>query len=531
MVKKNYMSCSSGMPCREASSGRRVCPKMLIEMHAHTSRHSACSRVDPVRLVERVRMKGLQGLVITEHEYLWSPSEIEELKEKTGMDKFFVLLAAQEVNTDIGHVLVYGADRSITGTHPLGELRKRYPQAALVWAHPLRKGRAPKTSRLLNPDLDAIEIFNNNHTSRGNYHGLMLWHRHKFTAISGSDTHAVETAGTLPTLFDHPVRDMDGLVQELKQGRCRPLYKEIPKPGSNALVEEISLGTKGGDEFRQRIIVKRPKDAGRWEALKHSSEVLRSVHDHGFASGPFRVPTVMDIDEKGRIVIEEGQRGKSLFDLLVRVGQGAGREYFRAAALWLARLHTSGMKLDLVEKTIQRERHRFETYQRAFEESASPWLDQARTLIGAVRDFEEDLRAESRHEFVLVHGDYHPKNIIIGQELMHDAGTLYVSVVDFGSVLEFHPAFDVGYFISQFQNQLRDYPAVIENYPAEDFVRAWLNVTGQPDSPGFRRALALFRIRANLSIASYLIHLGMGESGNMGEVMTGSMALLGRSGG
>ncbi len=499
---------------------------MLIEMHAHTSRHSACSRVDPVRLVERVRMKGLQGLVITEHEYLWSSSEIEELKEKAGVDETFVLLAAQEVNTDIGHVLVYGADQSITGTHPLGELRKRYPHAAFVWAHPLRKGRTPKTSRLLSPDLDAIEIFNNNHTSRDNYHGLMLWHRHRFTAISGSDTHGVETAGTLPTLFDHPVRDMDGLVEELKQGRCRPLYKEIPKAGGNALVEEISLGTKGGDEFRQRIIVKRAKAAGRWGALKQSSEVLKHVHSHGFSSGPFRVPLVKDIDERDRLVIEEGQRGKSLFDLLIRVGHDAGREYFRAAALWLARLHTSDMELDLVEKTISRERHRFETYRRAFEESSSPWLNQARELIDAVRVFEEDLLANSRHEFVLVHGDYHPKNIIIGQELMHDTGTLYVSVVDFGSVLEFHPAFDVGYFISQFQNQFRDYPAVIESYPVEDFVRAWLDASGRHDSPGFRRALALFRIRANLSIASYLIHLGMGEGRNMEEIMNRSMELL-----
>lgn len=503
---------------------------MLIEMHAHTSRHSACSRVDPARLVERVRMKGLQGLVITEHEYLWSDPEIEELREKTGVDESFVLLAAQEVSTDIGHVLVYGAGRSITGTHPLRELRKRYPRAALVWAHPLRKGRAPKTSRLLSPDLDAIEIFNNNHTPRGNYHGLMLWHRHKFTAISGSDTHAVETAGTLPTLFDHPVRDMEGLVEELKQGRCRPLYKEIPKPGSNTLVEEISLGAKGGDESRQRIIVKRPKASGRWEALKQSSEVLRSIRDHGFAAGPFRVPTVMDIDEKDRIVIEEGQRGKSLFDLLTRVGRDVGGEYFRASALWLARLHISGVRLGLVEKTIRREHHRFEAYQRAFEESASPWLNRARTLIDAARGFEDDLLANSRREFVLVHGDYHPKNIIIGQELMQDIGTLYVSVVDFGSVLEFHPAFDVGYFISQFQSQLRDYPGVIENYPVEDFVRTWLGASGRHDSPGFRRALTLFRIRANLSIASYLIHLGMGESRNMEEIMARSMALLGGGG-
>ena len=36
------------------------------------------------------------------------------------------------MNTDIGHVLVYGADRSITGTHPLGELRRAIPMQPRV---------------------------------------------------------------------------------------------------------------------------------------------------------------------------------------------------------------------------------------------------------------------------------------------------------------------------------------------------------------------------------------------------------------
>ena len=60
-------------------------------MHAHTSRHSECSRVDPIQLVERVRMKGLQGLVITEHEYLWSPSRSKDLRKKTGAEESFVI--------------------------------------------------------------------------------------------------------------------------------------------------------------------------------------------------------------------------------------------------------------------------------------------------------------------------------------------------------------------------------------------------------------------------------------------------------
>ena len=114
---------------------------MLIEMHAHTSRHSPCSLIDPAELVERVRMKGLQGLVITEHDYLWSPAELEDLRKQTGLDGSFLLAAAQEVSTDIGHVLVYGADHTIEGISSLKELRARYPRACLLYTSPSPRDR------------------------------------------------------------------------------------------------------------------------------------------------------------------------------------------------------------------------------------------------------------------------------------------------------------------------------------------------------------------------------------------------------
>ena len=186
--------------------------------------------------------------------------------------------------------------------------------------------------------------------------------------------------------------------------------------------------------------------------------------------------------------------------------------------------------LDLADRTLMRERHRFESYLRAFEKTGSPHLEGARVLLEAVRDFEEELVTHHRHEFVVVHGDYHPKNIIIGQGMMQDMGTMYVSVIDFGSVLAFHPAFDVGYFLAQFSNHLRDYPDAIERYPGEDFIQAYLSASNRPDTPSFRRATELFQVRANLSIASFLIHVGKRMSANMEEVMTRSRSILKRAG-
>ncbi len=51
---------------------------MILEMHCHTLEHSACSNVQAADLVQSVFDKGLQGIVITDHHYLWSFEDIRD---------------------------------------------------------------------------------------------------------------------------------------------------------------------------------------------------------------------------------------------------------------------------------------------------------------------------------------------------------------------------------------------------------------------------------------------------------------------
>jgi len=75
---------------------------MLLEMHCHTSRYSRCSQIAPANLVRQVKKKELQGIVITEHHYLWKGDELEALRVEAELDKNFLILSGQEVVTDIG---------------------------------------------------------------------------------------------------------------------------------------------------------------------------------------------------------------------------------------------------------------------------------------------------------------------------------------------------------------------------------------------------------------------------------------------
>jgi len=195
---------------------------MLLELHLHTDRYSPCSCLDPLDAVVGVRRGGLHGLVITEHHYLWPDEELGALKAAASLDGDFVLLAGQEVDTDVGHVLVLGAERTIARPLALTELRRLHPAAALVWAHPFRDGALPVDAQLCTPLVDAVEILNSNQTDAENDLGLAAWRRLRLRATGGSDAHAEDTVGRYPTVLERPVTRMAELVGEIRAGRCHP---------------------------------------------------------------------------------------------------------------------------------------------------------------------------------------------------------------------------------------------------------------------------------------------------------------------
>lgn len=487
---------------------------MLLEMHCHTSKYSRCSHAGAASLVRQVKKKELQGVIITEHHYLWEEDEIKALRVEAELDENFLIMAGQEVETDIGHVLVFGADRTIEEEISLRDLRTFFPDAGLVWAHPFRNGNIPDESKLLNPILDAIEIFSMNQTPKENYLGLKAWHKYKFTAISGSDAHTEGMAGMYPAQFDHPVVTMQDLVTEIKKSRCRPFFKEIPKSGANIIVTEITIGTKGDDESRSRIILKNITDDKKWAAVKASSGINAFLCKNGFGEGEYRVPDIIDVNDKERLIIEVGQRGKNLFDLLTHVDKSIGLNYFRLAAQWLARFHNKNIKQGDAKNVIKKERKRFDSYLNSFIRTNSPYLKKIGPVINFVKDKEEEIYLKGRNSFILNHGDYHPRNIIIGQDKQQDITTLFISVIDFGSSILFPRSFDVGYFLSQFESQFYAYPEISKYCIESDFIDTYIKESDNVPLD-FRDQVSLFKIRANLSIAAYLIKVGKGQSPEM----------------
>lgn len=489
---------------------------MLLELHSHTSDHSKCSKCDPVELVRRIKEKKLQGLVITDHHYLWTEEEIRSLRVAAGAERSFLIFAAQEVETDFGHIIVYGAKDTIKNYLTLQALRKNVPEAALVLAHPFRDGKVPDKEKLINPLLDAIEIFSSNHTLEENCLGLKFWHEFKFNAIGGSDCHDINTAASFPTQFVHPVKTIKDLAAEIKAGRCMPFVKEIIKAGSNIVVNEVVIGTKGEDEARSRIIIKKISDKKKFDSEQKICQVVENMRRKHFQDKTFRIPRLISIDSVEQEIIEEGQRGRTLSELLPRVDVNIGRKYIALAARWLARLHKIKPENGDFASTIIREKKRFLTYSRHFQ--LVPQLNDKyfRGLVDYVKKKEEEIFAKHREDFVYNHGDYHPKNIIIGQDHAQDFSTVFVSVIDFDSTILMPAAFDVGYFLAQFSSQMEE---LNKKYPQKYFLDAYIKEAGGT-TEDFLSNVDFFKIRANLSIASFLVKVGLGDGEQMKSIVS-----------
>ncbi|NJD63249.1 MAG: phosphotransferase [Deltaproteobacteria bacterium] len=492
---------------------------MILEMHCHTAEHSSCSHASAADIAQRNFDLGLRGTVFTDHHYLWPPEEIGELRRMLQVPDYYSILSGQEVTTpELGDVLVYGADISIEKGTRLASIRDRFPDAAIVWAHPYRNNNIPNRDHLFHSFIDGNEIFSSNHTLAESNRALRDWHQLKFTAIAGTDTHALSYTGLYPTIFDHPVATVKELALEIRAGRCRPFFKEIPRAGSSATqVTEITVGTGRHGDVRERYVIKKHRDLSAWRHAAMRSLVMEEIRRHGFEGGRFRVPKPLGDDQESLTIFEEGIRGKTLFDALVESDPREARNHLEMAAEWLARLHNRRLQIVPPEAFFLDEKRRLKLYLSAFYRNDHRLTRKAQEIMDMVVEFETIYYGRDPERLVQGHGDFHPKNIFIGQD-SDDPASRFLAAIDFGSSYTMPPAFDVGTFLAQFRNQFYERHEVHNKVSEEIFIRKYLNEAHGLDND-FLRQVEVFRARTSLSISYYLIKLKLGESDNLWRVL------------
>ncbi|GFO68854.1 phosphotransferase [Geomonas limicola] len=492
---------------------------MLLEMHCHTLEHSSCSTVPALELVRQVRAKGLQGLVITDHHFLWSDAGLAELRRQAALPEDFVLLSGQETNVPrFGDLLIYGAAEVVPRSTPLEEIRRQYPDCAIIWAHPYRDGRVPSAEMLRSPLLNGIEIFNSNHTVHGNSRSFQDWRSYGYTATAGTDTHAASYAGIYPTRFDVPVASLADLVHALRSGACRP-YLQVVTHREARKVTQVKIGSEQSAESRDSIIIRTPTDQASWTKAQRAYHIMSSIGEHGFRAGSLRVPQAIEKDAVQKTLIEQGVAGKSLFDMLLNCSPADGYRYLELAARWLARLHRLHLRITTPEEFLREEERRLGGEVRRFAEIEHPYRGKVAEIATAVQSAEQELVQQHPDDLVQGHGDFQPQNIIIGHDDPGDPGTCYLAAIDFERSQFMPPAFDVGWFLAQFRSQFGQHPELRGRYPEESFLETYRGEMGELLDEDFPVQVELFRARTNLSIGAYLVKLKLGESGELWRIL------------
>ncbi len=204
---------------------------MLIDLHTHTFPLSDDSFIRPDELIERAKATGLDGVCLTEHDFVWEPHKVRDLAQRHN----FPVIPGIEVNTEDGHILVFGLDRYVYGMHRVRELARLVEAAdgVMIACHPYRRHMPfyPVDDEFWDLALEraatnsayrhvcALEAINGRSSHDENLFSWQLCARLGLPGIAGSDAHDASDIGTCATRFQRPVHDLAELVRELKAGR------------------------------------------------------------------------------------------------------------------------------------------------------------------------------------------------------------------------------------------------------------------------------------------------------------------------
>ena len=199
---------------------------MLVDMHCHTGWGSGDSHTDPNLLIRQAMLYGLDALCVTEHNQVWNLSKLERLAEKYE----FRIFPGVEIDTDFGHVLVYGQAPRLHERREGDDARHPLPRRDFQRERPadddLEQGEARIVlERELREEavtlFDGIEMYNGLASPRERLLSGALAEALERPMSGGSDTHRHPEVGATFTVFEDDIQNVRQLITAIQSGRMR----------------------------------------------------------------------------------------------------------------------------------------------------------------------------------------------------------------------------------------------------------------------------------------------------------------------
>ena len=204
---------------------------LRIDLHVHTKRYSACAEfMGPFEIDASCREAGIDAVVFTDHDWLWTEAEISEVRARSQGTRFF---RGIECSADGCHIILIGLEDAAhlrRGMPPGKVIDIAHGQGAVaILAHPFRD-----TDPFALPleEFDAIEVDSTSFVSGDPKLAFHLARSLDKPTVASSDAHALSRLGWAWTEFDTEPADEKELAELVHQGRGRPVLhpQDLPAP-------------------------------------------------------------------------------------------------------------------------------------------------------------------------------------------------------------------------------------------------------------------------------------------------------------
>jgi predicted metal-dependent phosphoesterase TrpH len=208
---------------------------MILDLHAHSVK-SDDGRAKVQNYCQWIKAKNIaiDGFVLTEHRQFDNESDYSDLAQKHGI----TILKASEVETEYGHVLVFGVTLELQQEFDFADIHLPLAQvidacgkhhAVAVPCHPGRKrvGMAAHLDEFGVPaGVHIVEVFNGGSRGVEDDVAQKMANDLNYLGIGGSDAHIVSHIGRCATRFAGPIGNEEELVEALQAGGFEALKIE-----------------------------------------------------------------------------------------------------------------------------------------------------------------------------------------------------------------------------------------------------------------------------------------------------------------
>ena len=200
---------------------------MILDLHAHSIKSDdGRAKVQNYCQWISTRNVPIDGFVLTEHRQFDFESDYSELAEKFDL----TILKGAEVETEYGHVLVFGVTEALTQEFDFGNIHLALADviaaaekhgAVAVPCHPgrVRVGMSAHIEEFGVPEgVRIVETFNGGSRGDEDQIAQAMAEELNYLGIGGSDAHIVSHIGRCATKFNVQIQSEADLVAALKSG-------------------------------------------------------------------------------------------------------------------------------------------------------------------------------------------------------------------------------------------------------------------------------------------------------------------------